>query len=477
MEDDESPSSDDERAIELSAIAAIFPELKTPHSSPFSASLELPVIPITPLQVLFEQLVTESAPPTVLPTPPDSTEAGVQKDGAENEPEKRPRPNTESDIHSLSYLPPLLLQIDLPEGYPSEKPPGFQISTNPPWLSGTHTKRLVEHGKTLWEELGRNPVVFDFVDYLQQSAETLFDIPNLEKENMKFSRDLKISLLDFDSRAKREAFERSTFECGVCLDVKKGSACHRLLLCSHVFCVACLQDFLNSCITEGDVDNVKCLAPGCGKETSTVPQGEIPEEQPPRRPKKKQDRTLNPSELLQIPLEQDIVQRYVMLKRKKKLESDRSQAYCPRNWCQGAARSTKHPKSADRIGDDGDVSDTGEEDNAPKFTYDPTSETGELPPIADRLAVCEDCSYAFCVVCKKGWHGELAHCFPRKQAELNAEEEATAKYIALHTATCPTCSAPCQKTMGCNHMICFKCRTHFCKYPSVYYSRVYVNNC
>jgi E3 ubiquitin-protein ligase RNF14 len=458
--EDESASAEDERAIELSSIAAIFPELKVSPSSPFSAALELPVIPTYPLQVLFDPLVAESAPPTLIPTLPDSTEADMQKDGAGEK--KAQTTNAEVDMHSLSYLPPLQLQIDLPEDYPSENPPSFHISTDPPWLPETHVRRLEDQGRKLWEEIGQNSVVFDYIDCLQQAAERVFDIQNDQKEKPKFSRDMKIALLDFDIRANREAFERSTFECGVCLEVKKGSVCHRLLLCAHVFCVPCLQDFYNSCITEGDVDSVKCLAPDCGKESSKGQGVDGSEQAQHLRRRKKQDRTLNPSELLQIPLEQSVVQRYVMLKRKKRLESDKTTVYCPRQWCQGAARSKKHPKIADPVGGIGDEPES-EEDDPLEITYDPKRETGELPPMADRLAVCEDCSYAFCLVCKKGWHGELAHCFPRKQAELNAEEEATANYIALHTATCPTCSAPCQKTMGCNHMICFKCTTHFCK--------------
>ena len=34
--------------------------------------------------------------------------------------------------------------------------------------------------------------------------------------------------------------------------------------------------------------------------------------------------------------------------------------------------------------------------------------------------------------------------------------------MMLHTQPCPTCNARAQKTHGCNHMICFKCDTHFC---------------
>jgi E3 ubiquitin-protein ligase RNF14 len=117
----------------------------------------------------------------------------------------------------------------------------------------------------------------------------------------------------------------------------------------------------------------------------------------------------------------------------------------------------KHPKPIDPMTDDVDSSDEEE-----GFAFDPNGDEAQLPPMADRVAICEDCNYAFCSVCKKGWHGELVRCFPRRDAELSAEEKATEEYLRLYTSPCPTCDAPCQKRLGCNHMICFKCSTHFC---------------
>ena len=236
------------------------------------------------------------------------------------------------------------------------------------------------------------------------------------------------------------------------IEPKKGSVCHRLLLCSHVFCCACLQDFYNSCITEGDIISVKCLAPDCGNE---------PVLQQPQRPRRRRndDRTLDPSELLQIPLEQDIVQRYVKLKRKKALESDKSTVYCPRQWCQGPARSKKSlPKSDNHAAT---AEDTESDEEQEPGTYDPNASEDTLPPPSERLAICEDCAFAFCKVCKTGWHGEFARCFPRRQYDLTAEEKASEEYMKLHSTPCPTCSARCQKTMGCNHMICSVCNTHY----------------
>ncbi|KAK5069026.1 hypothetical protein LTR16_009737, partial [Cryomyces antarcticus] len=120
--------------------------------------------------------------------------------------------------------------------------------------------------------------------------------------------------------------------------------------------------------------SVKCLAPDCGKTASN-------------KRKRKSEKTLNPSELLQIPLEQATVQRYVDLKRKKKLESDKSTVYCPRQWCQGPARSKKYPKIIN-IADYVD-SESEDDESAPAQTFTKDAPDNELPPIHERLCICD----------------------------------------------------------------------------------------
>ncbi|KAJ5519248.1 Zinc finger C6HC-type [Penicillium expansum] len=430
---------EDDRSVELSSIAAIFPEIQIDPSSPFKAVLDLPVAPSAPTSIWFQQPLDVAAAAITPPTSLDESKGELDQPPIK-------------DIHLLSHLPPLNLEIELPEGYPAEKPPIVHLKTIPSWLPSSVIDQLSSDCHRLWEECGKDLVVFTYIDHLQQLAETTFNIQDSSGE-VCLSRDLKIGLLDYNKKAEREKFEQGTFECGVCLEPKKGTVCYRLLRCSHVFCIKCLQDFYNSCITEGDVDNVKCMAPDCeyNKRPAAAPRdGQTP-------PRKKRDRTLGPSELLQIPLTPEMVQRYAFLKRKKKIEADKTTVYCPRQWCQGAARSKRHPKPEDPMSDDLDSSD--EEDGS-----EPRSEVqdGELPPMAERVSICEDCNYAFCCVCKKGWHGELVRCFPRRDGEPTEEEKATEEYLRLYTTPCPTCNVPCQKQMGCNHMRCFQCDTHFC---------------
>ena len=450
---------EDERLVELSAIAAIYPELTIDLKQPYCGILELPVTPVEPLILRF-QSATENAP-QILPTPPTSISQGSVASNNVSTSVVAPVTAAPIEEHPLSHLPGLTLTISLPSGYPEQAAPLITLSTSPSWLPRRILRELQKKCGQMWDEFGHNLVLYDYIDWLQQSAADVFGVRG---EDGKFDApaDLKLVLLDFDLRTRQTLFERGTFDCGICLEPKRGLLCHRLLACSHVFCVACLQDFYNACITEGSVDSVKCLTPGCVKERAAL--------EPPSASRKKRDLTLNPSELLQIPLEQAIVQRYVKMKRKQILEASPNTIYCPRQWCQGATRSKRFPKPTGLFSDFVEVTEA-EEEAANEFAK-ALKHHPETIPLGDRLAVCEDCDYAFCAVCLKTWHGtgggDISICNPRRKAELQAEEKMSEAYMKSFTTPCPTCSAPSQKTLGCNHMICFKCYTHFCYLCSSY---------
>lgn len=255
--------NEDERTEELETLGSIYPELELDPEDPFAARIKLLVAPTTPLPVTFEP------------------GQGVER---------------------LAYLPPLHLEIRLPAQYPAEAPPSIALSTSPSWLPADKTNILKEEARLLWEEYGGGQMLFAYVSYLQEAAETAFGL-----EELTLPVSLKTELLAYSTRTKRDLFDKETFDCEVCLEPKKGSACYRMQRCNHVFCVACLQDYYNNCIKEGDVNNVKCMSVECGQPESGSN-------------KKKKDRLISPKELLQIPISTENVERYAKMKRKKKIE-------------------------------------------------------------------------------------------------------------------------------------------------------------
>ena len=111
-----------------------------------------------------------------------------------------------------------------------------------------------------------------------------------------------------------------------------------MLDCGHIFCLQCLQDFYNDAIREGSLQTVRCLTPDCAKDRTAAAAA-----RPSARPRKPKIH-ISPSELLQIGLTEDAVKRYVALKYKTELETDKNTIYCPRPTCNGAARSERHKK-------------------------------------------------------------------------------------------------------------------------------------
>ena len=187
---------EDTRQVELSTLVAIYPELHVDEKDTYTVSIELPVSLAKPLTVLFPA-TSEGRAPVEAPGKTAPAVAGV-------------------DSQSLSNLPSLQVRIRLPEGYPEEKPPQVSISTSPPWLPGDVLQKLESDAERLWEEFGHDQVVFTYLDDVQQSTDNVFGLVD-GKGTLEVSPEHKIAVLDYDIKAKQKAFEKETFNCGICL--------------------------------------------------------------------------------------------------------------------------------------------------------------------------------------------------------------------------------------------------------------------
>lgn len=212
MDDDE---SEDARAVELSTIAAIYPdELRIDDEDPYSFTIEVPVSLSKPVVVKFPAVSPDDSAPHPEATDHPAAAAPVGAPSAIS--------GTTIDSQELSNLPSLALRVTLPEGYPEAKPPSLSISTSPPWLSTDIIRRLEGNAERLWEEMGHDQVVFNCIDDVQQAAGDVFGLV-AKNNHLEVSPEHKIAILDYDNIAKRRAFEKETFDCGICLG--KSSTC------------------------------------------------------------------------------------------------------------------------------------------------------------------------------------------------------------------------------------------------------------
>jgi E3 ubiquitin-protein ligase RNF14 len=401
----------DERETELAALLSIYPEMVCDKMDPYSVSLNLDIHLSDPIQIKV-----------------------IDEDG-----------NTNNQVNSfISDIPTVKVRIKLPKGYPSDRPPEVRLRSDPDWLSAEKLRSLEQEAIDLWESWGHVEVIFTYLDTLNEQGQDAFGLRDKAAGNaILLSGPKYLEIMSFQAKARKARFNQQTFSCEVCLAPKKGSDCYQMSRCGHVFCKKCIMDYYTSCIVEGDVNKVQCMAFGCFIPTATG---------------KKMYPTIAPAELLQIPLARTIVQRYADMKRKKKMEADKTTVYCPRSWCQAPARSKKYPK-LDDISQLTEAEDPDAISQPPAPTKASPAESNE----DDRLAICESCSFAFCKRCSASWHGIYKRCKVELPTdEISAEEQASLDFIRKNTSECPTCLTGVQKSSGCNHMTCTSCRTHFC---------------
>ncbi|KAM6922049.1 E3 ubiquitin-protein ligase RNF14-like [Xenentodon cancila] len=245
-------------------------------------------------------------------------------------------------------------------------------------------------------------------------------------------------ILIHNASQKQKVFSSTVFDCGVCYMGRLGSDCVQLHECGHIFCQACLREFCQVRISEGNIRGVTCPQEGCSA-------------------------TPTPAQVKSL-VGEDLFSRYDRLLLQFTLDSMPDVTYCPRSWCSSAVIREK----------------------------------------SDTAAQCPVCSFAFCVVCSKTYHGTNA-CYQEKTAEIKEDfllslpqseegqmalldEYATGsrerrrllenrygrkmllttiegnlseKWISVNTKACPHCFSPIQKDGGCYMMLCTQCHRLF----------------
>uniref|UniRef100_A0A146ZPL5 RBR-type E3 ubiquitin transferase n=1 Tax=Fundulus heteroclitus TaxID=8078 RepID=A0A146ZPL5_FUNHE len=94
--------------------------------------------------------------------------------------------------YDVSFLPPLLLTFELPEDYPSSSPPSFTLTCS--WLTQPQLTSLRDKLTDLYQATGGAVVLFSWIQFLREDAlkhldiHTLLELPTDESETPQTSR-------------------------------------------------------------------------------------------------------------------------------------------------------------------------------------------------------------------------------------------------------------------------------------------------
>ncbi|XP_064205959.1 E3 ubiquitin-protein ligase RNF14 [Anguilla rostrata] len=371
--------------------------------------------------------------------------------------------------HDVSFLPPLVLNFELPPDYPSTSPPEYTLSSK--WLSRAQLSALCQRLDELWQESQGSVVLFSWIQFLKEDVLGFLCITSpLEiagpakalPERKRNKPDVKPGgapalvptpggalaagqggteldpravaevdpranvlpqLLDFDEAQRQKVFDGKVFCCGICFSEKLGSGCLLFQDCRHVYCRACLGEYFQIQIRDGNVQCLNCPQPKC---TSVATPAQV-----------------------KLLVGEELFARYDRLLLQSSLDLMADVVYCPRQMCCTAVM------------------------------VEPDTTMG----------ICSSCQYAFCTLCKRGYHG-LSHCratadelrslrdeyvsasdetkkfleqrFGKRVIQKAVEESFSRDWLDQNCKGCPRCGTNIQKVDGCNKMTCTSCNQYFC---------------
>uniref|UniRef100_A0A3Q3A6G8 RBR-type E3 ubiquitin transferase n=1 Tax=Kryptolebias marmoratus TaxID=37003 RepID=A0A3Q3A6G8_KRYMA len=351
---------------------------------------------------------------------------------------------------AISFLPPLLLTFELPADYPSSSPPSFTLTCS--WLTHTQLGSLSAQLIDLYQATEGSVVLFSWIQFLREDAlkllniHSLLELPSDQPSTMSEKQDKQ----DNSNTPKSEPTDVPEF-----VQINREDLLSQILIynaeqkqrvfATTVFnCSVCYMDWLGSeCVQLYECGHIfcrVCLRDFCKVQiTEGNVQGVI-------CPQEGCTVTPTPAQLKNL-IGEELFSTYDRLLLQSTLDRMSDVTYCPRRSCSSPVISEK----------------------------------------SSRVAMCSVCSFAFCVNCKKTYHGtnkcyeedykaralledyatgseERRHLLESRYGKkmlLFLETNLSENWKVVNTKACPHCLSPIQKDGGCNMMWCTYCRQTF----------------
>ncbi|XP_071553918.1 E3 ubiquitin-protein ligase RNF14-like [Temnothorax nylanderi] len=344
----------------------------------------------------------------------------------------------------VEHLPPIRMYINLPNTYPSQKPPNFCISVV--WLTPWDMSFICQKLDEMWEENQGNEIIFLWLSFLQDDIfnflnihETLdvsflhlihtsrdnvmlrlVQLSDPRAQNGALLLDIKRLLISYNKQQHKVQFHKNVYPCCICFEECPGLNCIELENCKHIYCKSCMEKHIRINIIER-INAILCPTIDCKRKISD-----------------NDVKTLCP----------DLFFQYEEIMLRVTLDTMDDVVYCPKISCQ----------------------------------YPVIRNPGDDAPI------CPICKYCFCVYCRKSYHGqepcemtstdimklidEYKNSNIKQQAMLEKkygkrqmqtiQKYLTTEYLQDNAKRCPKCRSFISKTEGCNKMTCRNCQSFFC---------------
>ncbi|KDN43487.1 hypothetical protein RSAG8_06076, partial [Rhizoctonia solani AG-8 WAC10335] len=288
---------------EISALAAVYPDILTQNSVPAGKEIKLDISIELEGERKFDIISSIAV---------DTSSPGAG-------PSHSPQLHTPDSIPTaLTHLPPLLITVVLPPTYPQTKPVIHNISARHAWLAPALVRKLAVRLDEMWTP--EEGVLWQWVEDVRTGAflESTCHLPHPSPKI------LLLHLVTHQASTKQAQFSAQTFKCGICLSTQRGAKCIQLdCPNAHVFCLECLKEFWGMCVSEGDVTKVACPGVECVKARERA--GDVGDD------------------VIRRVLNEEQVARWRWLRIKHAAEKDPSAVPCPVRMCQAPV---PRPKAA-----------------------------------------------------------------------------------------------------------------------------------